>query len=68
MSVLTGITLVWALVVITAAVILLLPAIVAFYRQHKYRWVILVLALIPLWGVTWVAAMIWAVWPNKNQP
>lgn len=44
------------------------PSIVALYRDHGYKWVIVGLNIIG--GITvvgWIVAMIWAVWPNDRS-
>lgn len=45
-----------------------IPTIVAFSREHDYRWVICVLNIAGGWTlVLWVAALVWAVYPaNKT--
>ena len=42
----------------------LIPAFIAFKREHYYKWIILVLSLFAWTGVVWVAALVWAVWPG----
>lgn len=46
--------------------LLLAPAFIAFKRKLKYRWVILIVSLIPSWGFCWVGALIWSVWPGDR--
>jgi hypothetical protein len=50
-----------------AIVVMVLPAIIAFRRNHAYKWIILVLSLFAWTGVVWVAAFIWAVWPQEKS-
>lgn len=48
--------------------IFLIPIIVSFKRNHEYRWVILALCLTgPLTaGMTWIIAIIWALYPSNK--
>jgi hypothetical protein len=55
------------LLLIAAAAGYLLPAIVAFYRGHEYRWVILMLTIAGGWtGVLWVLALVWSAFPHNR--
>jgi hypothetical protein len=42
------------------------PTIIAFRREHHYKWIILVLCLFSWFGITWLIAMIWSVWPSEK--
>jgi hypothetical protein len=42
------------------------PAIIAFKREHHYKWIILVLCFFSGFGLPWLIAMIWAVWPTDK--
>lgn len=53
-------------VALTFIALMLAPALIAFVRKLKYRWVILILSLIPSWGIAWVAALVWAAWPRSK--
>jgi hypothetical protein len=45
-----------------------LPAIIAYWRRHEYRHVILALNIVAGWtGIAWIAAIIWAVWPREKS-
>lgn len=56
---------VFALVLIVA--IYFLPTIIAFCRNHHYRWIILgINAVFGLTGVGFLVAFIWAVWPQQT--
>jgi hypothetical protein len=43
----------------------LLPFIIAFARGHNYKWIILILCFVPVFG--WFVAFIWAVWPSHKS-
>lgn len=45
----------------------ILPTIVAFTRGHAYKWIILILNVCGFFGVTWVVAMIWALFPSEKS-
>ena len=46
---------------------LLYPTIIAFVRNHHYKWVICGINIIfGLTGIGYLAAFIWAVWPQKT--
>lgn len=56
---------VFTLVLIVA--IYFLPTIIAFYRNHHYRWIILgINAVFGVTGFGFLAAFIWAVWPKQT--
>ncbi len=48
--------------------VLSIPAFIAFARNHRYKWVILVLAVFGsvFWGIGWLVALVWAVFPNQT--
>lgn len=50
--------------------VFLLPTLIAFGRGHHYKWIIFVVNVFgsSLLGVGWIAAFIWAVWPQPNPP
>lgn len=53
------------LVIIT---VYFLPVIIAFSRNHTYRWPILLLNVFgAASGVPWVIALIWSVWPGVSN-
>lgn len=53
-------------IIIIAIIISLLPIIIAFKRQHHYKWIIVVLCLFPI-GITWLIAFIWSLWPQEKS-
>lgn len=57
------------LVMIVAGIICLLiyflPSIIAFNRNHEYRWPIFAITLFCGWSfIGWIAALIWALMPK----
>jgi len=44
-----------------------LPFIIASLRDHKYKWIILVLNIFGFTGVAWVIALIWAIYPSQSS-
>lgn len=53
---------------IATAVVYCIPSLIAFRRGHRYRWIIIVLNLVGvLGGVTWIIALVWAVWPVDSS-
>ena len=58
------------LLCIGGLVVFLLPTLIAFGRGHHYKWIIFVVNVFgsTLFGVGWIAAFIWAVWPQPNPP
>lgn len=60
-------TMITVLAVLVVIALLLIPALIAFKRRLKYRWVILVLSLVPCYSLTWFAALIWAIWPKNKS-
>ncbi|MBE6414557.1 MAG: superinfection immunity protein [Verrucomicrobiaceae bacterium] len=42
------------------------PTIIAFGRKHNYKWLILILNLFGATGITWLIALVWAVWPRDD--
>lgn len=57
-----------AVLVFVAAVVAisLIPFFVAYSRGHAYKWIILVLCLIPI-VFTWFIALVWALWPQNRS-
>ena len=54
--------------IVLAIVIAFVPAYIAFKRQHAYKWIIFALCLFaPVGGVTWVIALVWALWPADKS-
>lgn len=47
--------------------IALIPFFIANKRNHQYKWVILVLCLFAGTGICWIAAFVWAVWPQDKS-
>jgi hypothetical protein len=54
------------LLIVIAIIINFIPFIIANKRGHHYKWIILVLCLVPI-GFTWLIAFIWAVWPQNKS-
>ena len=52
---------------ILCVLVALLPAIIAFWRNHSYRWVILALTIFCWTGIVWVIALAWAIWPSNKS-
>lgn len=50
-----------------AVIFLLIPFLIAVIRGHRYKWVILVLCVLGLFGLPWIAAFIWSVWPRQSS-
>ena len=48
-------------------VIYFLPTIIAFCRNHSYKWVIFGLNVFGFACFTWVISFIWAVWPKEKS-
>lgn len=47
--------------------IFFLPSIIAFYREHHYRWVILGINLVfGATGIGFLIAFVWSVWPQQT--
>ena len=47
---------------------LIAPGIIANRRRHAYRNIIWALSIVGLFnGLTWIIAMIWAVWPTEKS-
>ena len=48
--------------------IYLVPTVIAFQRNHVYRFVILAINLfLGLTGVGWIMALIWSIWPSERS-
>lgn len=50
-----------------ALAFLLIPFVIALIRGHRYKWVILVLCVLGIFGVPWFVAFIWSVWPSQSS-
>lgn len=44
-----------------------IPTIIAAYRGHHYVWVIYALNLFGALGITWLIALVWAVFPADKS-
>lgn len=53
--------------IVLAFIIAFVPAIIAFKRDHAYKWIILALCFFSATGILWLVAMIWAVWPADKS-
>jgi len=52
-------------VILLSLLVYLIPAIVAFYRDHDAKWVILILTIVAGWTfIAWIALFVWAIWPQ----
>jgi hypothetical protein len=57
----------WVIGGLLALVVYFLPAMIAFWREHHYKWVIFAINLVfGLTGVGYLVAFIWAVWPQQT--
>jgi len=55
------------IIVLLGILAFLLPAAIAFYRNHHYKWIILALnVILGLTGVGYFVALVWAVWPKQT--
>ena len=53
---------------IAAFIFYIIPSIVAWRRQHYYKWVIIALNIFfGVTGIGWLVALVWAAWP-KDTP
>ncbi len=48
-------------------IIFLVPFLIAVIRGHRYKWVILVLCVFGVFGLPWLVAFIWSVWPSQSS-
>lgn len=56
-----------ALLVVVCVIIAFLPTIVAFWRGHYYKWIILAINFVcGITGIGYLVALIWAFWPEKS--
>ena len=47
--------------------IYILPSIIAFQRNHKYKWPIAAINILLGWSVfAWVGSLVWAIMPNND--
>lgn len=59
----------WLIVIILYIIAFLIPSIVAYRRNHHYKWIIVGINLIlGVTGIGWLVAFVWAVWPKKETP
>ena len=54
-------------IILLAIAISFIPAIVAFKRDHAYKWIILVLCFFAPTVIIWLIAFIWAIWPADKS-
>ena len=52
--------------IVFAVAVYFLPAVIAFWRGHAYRWPIFVLNIFALFGVLWIVLLVWSVWPEDS--
>lgn len=56
------------LLILFVAVIYFIPAVIAFRREHEYRWVIFALNFVGgFTGILWIVALVWAVFPDNRS-
>ena len=53
--------------IVLAIAISFIPAIIAFKRNHGYKWIILVLCFFAPTGIVWLIAFVWAIWPADKS-
>jgi uncharacterized protein len=54
--------------VIFASAIYFIPTVIAFKRNHEYKWVILVLNTFGgFTGIIWIAVLVWAIYPHNKS-
>lgn len=54
--------------ILLALLVGLVPAFIAFARQHQYKWIILLLCLFGSWtGIVWLMALVWSAWPKNKS-
>lgn len=45
-----------------------IPTIIAFWRGHAYRWVILAINVFAGWtGLGWLTITVWSIWPAEKS-
>jgi hypothetical protein len=55
------------LMYVAAFIFYIIPSIVAWKRQHYYKWVIIALNLFfGTTGIGWLVALVWAAWPSNT--
>ena len=54
-------------IVLLAIAISFIPAVVAFKRNHAYKWIILVLCFFSPTVIIWLLAFVWAIWPADKS-
>ena len=55
------------IVLIIFVALYFLPTIVAFFRSHAYKFVILGLNVAGFTGILWLVSFVWAVWPRNKS-
>ena len=54
--------------IVVLFIIGLIPAFIAYSKNHAYRHIILVLCIFGSWtGILWIIAFIWSVWPSEKS-
>ncbi len=47
--------------------VLFVPFIIAIIRGHQYKWIIFVLCIFGFFGIPWIVALVWAIWPTEKS-
>lgn len=54
------------MLIVVGILFCLIPFFIAQKRQHKYKWIILILCLFSISGITWLIALVWSLWPQNS--
>lgn len=54
-------------VLVLLLALLFLPFFIALVRGHQYKWIIFVLCFFGLFGIPWLIALVWAIWPKQKS-
>lgn len=55
------------ILLVVGTILYFLPSIIAFSRDHHYRWIIFAINLVAgVSGVGYLAAFVWSVWPRQT--
>jgi hypothetical protein len=56
------------LAVVILVVVYFLPFLIAYWRRHPYRWLVLLINLLGASGIGWIAALVIALWmPRRDR-
>lgn len=56
-----------ALAVVILVVVYFLPFLIAYWRQHRYRWLVFVINLFGASGIGWLVALVIALWTPRQR-